>query len=336
MRSVGSYRDRVNHTDLSDEEKKIIIGFLEWRTMNDKTRKSRSSILIVLAMALREQGSSYSTLSMNDIKTLDTLIKSRYKKNSQQTYITTLKAVAVYLDEEHHPIEKINKLKSIRSGSASPGDKTILSEVDWIKLLNSPGLKMRDRVMLQLLYDGFHRPGEILKLKWSDFTRNEQGEVSYSITFKTDKPRQIAQSVETTNILSLWRRELGTVSDDSPVFPKRGGGFYTSIDPLNRLFRKIGIEKFTPGSIRNTAITHDVERPDHNPSATCFKAWGKATNPMLSTYAAKADSLKLQRQKLKKGEVARVIPFGIEDRTVKDMVEMQRRLAILEKLMQDK
>jgi len=341
--SLVEYLASVN---LPDEEKKIITDYLATREMCERTEKDRAYMFVKMSQYLQETGTSFTTLTTDNMIALAKKLKKESRQNTGQTYISNLKAIAKYINKKHHKIEGLfEELPDIKAGSPVPGeDKTVLTQNDWYTLLNSPGLTVRDRAMLQLLYDGYHRPGEILLLKWSDFKPSDSGGKSYSTKFKTGKVRNIGQSEETTRILDEWRKWLGLVPDDSPVFPTLKGKHYATLDPIVKLFQKIGIEKFTPSCVRPTAITHDVSEADTNTAAVCLKAWGTPSNELISTYAAKVDSLKMQREQQERKRKKRGIvdntqpvkPFGVSDKQSKQMEEMQRRLAILEKLMQDK
>ena len=288
----------LDNVDLPKEEKKIIFDYIKSREMSGKTEKGRACIFVKLSKYLHESDSSFTTLKMDDITQLSKKIKAECKPNTKQTYISNLKSISKYINKKHHKIEGIfEELSDIKAGSPVPGeDKTVLIENEWFTLLNSKGLTVRDRAMLQLLYNGYHRPKEILLLKWSDFKPSDDGSYSYIMIFKTGKPRYIQMSNETKNILLEWRKWLGNVPDDSPVFPRRDGTFYHTNQIIDALFRKINIKHFTPSCVRPTAITHDVSQADTNTTTVCLKAWGKANSELISTYAAKVDSLKLQRE----------------------------------------
>ena len=335
-----SLLEYMEQSGLQDEEKRIILDYIGTRELSERTEKERAYMYVRMSGYLHEIGSSFVTLTTDDIIALSKRIKKDNKPNTRQTYVSNLKAIAKYISKKHHKIEGLfDELPDIKAGAPEPGeDKTVLTQNDWLTLLNRPGLTVRDRAILQLLYDGYHRPGEILELKWSDFKVSNDGNKEYNTKFKTGKIRHIGQSAETTRILDEWRKWLGTVPDDSPVFPDRHGNHYSTIQMISNTFRKFGIENFTPSCVRPTAITHDVSDADNNTTAVCLKAWGKPSSELISTYAAKVDSLKLQREQQERNRKKRGIPdviepvkpFGMSDKQGKEMVEMQKRMKDME------
>jgi hypothetical protein len=163
-----------------------------------------------------------------------------------------------------------------------------------------------------MLYDGYHRPGEPLTLKWSDMKVNSGGAVEYKITFKTDIPRIIVQKPDTTALLEAWKRECGhNYGDDAYIFPERSGKMYSTIafavDLFARLSQVTGLKNLVPSSIRNTSISHDVQN-EMPLQYICLRAWGEPFNDMINVYT-KANSSKMQSEQHAKngnGQAVRV------------------------------
>ena len=165
--------------------------------------------------------------------------------------------------------------------------------------------------MIAMLYDGYHRPREILLLQWSDLRVNQSGHIEYEITFKTEKTRTIVQKGTTTAVLEMWRQECGAnYGDDTPMFPDRGGRPYKSTTVLRDLFARLR-------RLRNIAITHDVEAGLPT-SYICLRAWGEPYNPMINVYA-RPDSGRMQEELHGKNglDVVKIDSIGRHTRNVR-------------------
>jgi integrase len=225
-----------------------------------------------------------------------------FTKNSRQTKIVILKTLSQYIHRFHHPIENLDLLThDVKAGSAAKNRKDALTLEEWNRVLNLP-MPARDRAILAVLYDGYHRPGEVLLLRWCDLKENEYG-IEYEIKFKTEKSRTIVQKPGTTEILEAWRRECGVrLTDDKPIFPGPDGKRYETITTLkllfNRLKKESGILNLKPSILRTTAITHDVDA-GLPVSYICLRAWGEPYNELINLYT-KPDSGRIQRDQHKK------------------------------------
>ena len=117
--------------------------------------------------------------------------------------------------------------------------KEAISVEEWDNLINLP-MSARDRALLAVMYDGYHRPKEALILKWSDLHTNDRGDIEYEIVFKTEKTRTIVQKPGTTEILEAWRRECGAaLMDNKPIFPAPDGKPYETITVLAKMFHRL-------------------------------------------------------------------------------------------------
>jgi len=232
----------------------------------------------------------------------------QFTKNSRQTKIVLIKALAAYINENHHPLKGMGALKDIKAGAASRHTKGVLSPEEWGTVINTP-VSAKDRAAIAMLYDGYHRPMEILQLKWSDLKINKTGGIEYTLTFKTEKPRTIVMKPQATSALELWRQELGAkIGDDIPLFPDSDGKPYQTITILkqlcNRLKEKSGINKIMPSIFRNSAITHDIQA-GLPVSYVCMRAWGESYNERINVYAD-PDSSQMQRDQHDKNGISTI------------------------------
>lgn len=284
---------KIETGEISKSEGEIISGFIGRRksTKNTShaTQKKHVYNAIGICRILHANNATLDKCTGDDLFKVVQEISNTNTQNSRQTKITILKSLAKYIDQWHHEIpDLIRQLDDVKAGSAERNTKEILTYEEWEKVLNTP-MSAKDRAIIAMMYDGYHRPMEILTLKWSDLKVTKKG-IEYRIKFKTNKKRTVLQKKETTAILELWRQELGAEygTDPRPVFPDKDGMPYKTITPIKVLFQelreKTGIKKLVPSMIRNTAITHDVES-ELPLSYICLRAWGDTYNDLINIYA---------------------------------------------------
>jgi integrase len=265
-----------------------------------------------------------------------------YTKNSRQTKIAILKALATYIHRFHHPIDNLDLLiEDVKTGGVAKNRKEALTLEEWDTLINLP-MSAKERAMLAMMYDGYHRPTEILILKWSDLQVNARGEIEYIIKFKTETPRTIVQKPGTTEILEAWRRECGAqLTDDEYIFRSPAGEGYQCISVLARLFadlkERTGIPNLKPSAIRTTAITHDVNA-GLPISYICLRGWGESFNDIINVYT-RPDSAKIQKDRHDKVGLRPALILGTSGKfTTRDdrLSEVERRLALVMMHMEEK
>jgi integrase len=346
MRKKGGYLTYLTSASISKVEQDLIAGYVEYRNTlkptSERTKGKQAYEAVWICKVLHQHNTTLDTCTLEDLlKVAGESSDGSCEKNTRQTKIVTLKAVAKYINRFHKPIENLRDLlEDVKAGGLSKKRKEVLNLDEWDRLINHP-MSARDRAILAVLYDGYHRPKEILLLKWSDLRTNERGDIEYDITFKTEYPRTIVQKPGTTEILEAWRRECGAnLSDHKPIFPSPTGNFYETITTLKDLFDRLKIETGLPGlkpsMLRNTAITHDVNARQSIPYI-CLRAWGEPYNELINLYS-KPDSGKIQRDQHDQNGVATAVlgksaKFSTKDDRITEMerelVKMRRELAII-------
>ena len=309
MQHPDSYRAYLYGNDeLSNEEHDILVGFIEQRNAirptSRATRSKQACQGVYICRILHENGAILHSCTVHDLlKVAGDASSGAFTKNSRQTKIVILKALTQYIHRFHHPIENLDLLThDVKAGSAAKNRKDALTLKEWDQVLNLP-MPARDRAMLAMLYDGYHRPREILLKNWCDLHTNERGDIEYEIIFKTEKTRTIVQKPGTTEILEAWRKECGAaLTEERPIFPGPDGKKYETITTLkllfNRLKKETGIPNLKPSILRTTAITHDVEA-GLPVSYICLRAWGEPYNELINLYT-KPDSGRIQRDQHEK------------------------------------
>lgn len=299
---------------MTPKERAILEKFIKNRESEGKlTERTKAKIrhfTYTIIAALHEIGKHLDTATGEDFKNVAAILSERGTQNTRQSLIAQLKSMVRFLmEDEGYQIAGASKILKVKSGSASKRVKDILSREEWEQVLNAQ-MSNRERAFLAMTFDGCHRPGEPYQLKWSDLKINGAGLIEYTITFKTGKPRIIVQQPGTTALLELYRMETRAEygKTDAYIFPTLDKQTkYTTLTQARKLIERIrietGIKKLTPGSLRNTAITFDVE--DGKPLGyICLRAWGEAYNPMINVYC-NADSSRMQiNEQAKNGNAA--------------------------------
>ena len=337
MRSADGYRSYLETCSLPKEDREIIAGYIEQRNAIKPTsiRTKGKQAYEAAWIAANLGGAALSSCTVHDLlKAAGAASSGEYTKNSRQTKIMTLKVLARYIHRFHHEIQNLDLLTlDVKAGSAECDTKDLITVDEWHRLINTP-MPARDKAMIALLYDGYHRPKEILLLRWSDMQVRKDGAIQYVITFKTEIPRTIVQKNWTTRILKAWARESGGIIGESPgpVFPSTlTGDFYQTIEPVvllcERLREKTGINHLIPSVLRNSAMKHDADQ-GMPVSYICLRAWGVTYNRMINIYM-KPDSGRIQADQHRRGgpEISPVIDDEEEDRLKK----MERKIADMER-----
>ena len=308
MRLAGGHIRYLKTQPISKAEQEILLGFVRQRNAirptGIRTKGKQAYEGAWICGTLHQNKATLDACTAQDLLDVAGEASSgKFTKNSRQTKIVTLKAVAQYVHRFHHKIENLDLLMhDVKAGSVAKNRKEAITLEEWDLLINLP-MSARDRALLAVMYDGYHRPKEALLLKWCDLHTNDRGDIEYEITFKTEKTRTIVQKPGTTEILEAWRRECGAqLSDDYPIFPAPDGKPYQTITVLAKLFQRLrgetGIKTLKPSVLRTSAITHDVEAA-LPVSYICLRAWGEPYNALINLYT-KPDSGKIQRDQHEK------------------------------------
>lgn len=341
MRSPGGYTTYLKAAPISKAEREILLGFIEQRNTvkptGIRTKGKQAYEGVWICEILHRIKSTLDTCTVKDLlKVAGEASSGKFTKNSRQTKIVTLKAVAKYITRFHHEIGNLDLLMhDVKAGSVAKNRKEAITLVEWDRLINLP-MSARDRALLAVAYDGYHRPKEVLILKWCDLHINNRGDIEYEITFKTDKTRTIVQKPGTTEILELWRRECGAdLADDKPIFPAPDGKPYETITVLAKMFDRLrketGIKTLKPSVLRTSSITHDVES-GMPVSYICLRAWGEPYNELINLYT-KPDSGRIQRDQHEKNGMQPAVLGASGKFTTKDdrIASLEREIDAMRK-----
>lgn len=284
---------------MTNEERVILDDWIESRAANGTTVRTQAKqrhIAYKIISILHGNKTTLDTAQGKDFAKVAAAISNTVTQNSRQTIISQLKSMVRFMQKDRTIKDASSIMEDVKAGSPSKQNKGVLTLDEWEAVLNAP-MSSKERAYMAILYDGYHRPYEPYTLKWSDLKVNKSGAIEYTINFKTGIDRIIVQKPETTAILEMWRKESGhNYGDDAYVFPDNNGRKYATlmqaIKLCMRLRKHIHLTELKPSSIRNTAITHDVNAG--LPLAyICMRAWGEPYNAMINIYV-KAQSAQMQ------------------------------------------
>jgi site-specific recombinase XerC len=309
-----------------NEERVILDDWISSRAANgtaERTQAKQRHIAYKIIAVLHDNNTTLDTAQGKDFAKAAAVISNKVTQNSRQSIISQLKNMVKFIQKSRTIEDADSIMEDVKAGSPSKQNKGVLTHSVWESVLNAP-MSSKERAYLAVLYDGYHRPYEPYILKWSHLTINESGAIEYKITFKTGIERIIVQKPETTAILEMWRKESGhNYGDDAYIFPDNNGKQYSTlmqaIKLCKRLQKHLKLTELKPSSIRNTAITHDVQAG--LPLAyICMRAWGEPYNGMINIYA-KANSSQMQVDQHAKNGHAAVPVVEEKPRIIKSLRE---------------
>ena len=195
MRVTGGHITYLNAARISKAEREILLEFIEQRNTvkptSERTKGKQAYEGFWVCKTLHDHSSALNTCTVKDLlKVAGEASSGKFTKNSRQTKIVAIKVMAKYVHRFHHKIQNLDLLMDdVKAGSVARNRKEALSLDEWDRLINLP-MSARDRAMLAVMYDGYHRPKEVLILRWCDLHTNDRGDIEYEITFKTEKTRR--------------------------------------------------------------------------------------------------------------------------------------------------
>lgn len=156
-------------------------------------------------------------------------------------------------------------------------EKTVgyLTEIEVSKMLDcSKGI--RDRVLIQLLYDSGARIEEFLNLKRSDVEEKTENNIKvYYITIRNEnsktKGRTIALPMpSSTKLLDLWLQNRPNMKPNDPLFDFTYSGAYNTVKSAG--FRALG-KRVWPHLLRHSSATHYADLGMSEIQQDCRYGW---------------------------------------------------------------
>jgi len=183
---------------------------------------------------------------------------------------------------------KILKIK-IKKPNATKTDEDILTGDELENMFKSMR-SLRNRALIEVLYDSMGRIGEVVMLKWNQIAFHDNY-ATVTVESKTGNPRKIPLHISHL-VLRQWMNQYPTgMSPDKYVFPGRVSDPYKylsytgALDIIRKAAKSAGIKKnVTPHIFRHTRIT-DLMRMGVPEQTIKMLAWGTVTTDMLRVYA---------------------------------------------------
>lgn len=286
--------DEVNKSRLSRPEVDLILlHFSELEALKElraSTMRARGHDLIRASDFLHKAGGTYDNCTTAQVlKAVKGMRSAGFSRNTQRMMISSFKKFIKWRIEEGADIDlkKIVQIKAPAMNYDSKKAEDLLKKEEFEQVI-AACRNSRDRAIIALLYDGSHRPVEVVNLKWSDLIEDDRG-FAVRTKEKTGKERFIRLTYAVP-FLTIWQMDRGPYTPEDPVFITKARGDVRPITNatlaylIKELRARTGIQKLKPSIFRPSKITHDVEDGlDH--SYLMMKNWGSLSTRMLAVYA---------------------------------------------------
>ena len=193
----------------------------------------RDTFRLLLLFAERHIGKAPTTVTLADLDAglvlafLDHLERDR--NNGVRSRNARLAAIRSFLKyAAHHDICALPVVEQTLAVPMKRFDRPLLgflSTDEMQAILDVPNARswvgQRDQALFTMLYNTGARVSEVLGLRVADVVLD--GSPCAHIHGKGRKQRTVPLWRSTAALVRAWRRQLGDVADDAPLFPNRGG-----------------------------------------------------------------------------------------------------------------
>jgi len=210
---------------------------------------------------LSAAGCDLRSAAVEDVRTALEAMTANRSKGTGRQYVLRVKSLLSYAHRLGYTAFNAGVVLKVKSGPRGAQlAKRILSEVDTALLLRA-ATKLRDRLMLDVLYGGGLRVSELVGLNWDDVIPVTGGRVQLSILGKGDTVRQVLLPPKVGRRLIAAR---GNAQDGDPVFLSRFGKRLSTRAVhalLKRRARDAGVtNKVSPHWLRHAHGSHALDR----------------------------------------------------------------------------
>lgn len=237
----------------------------------------------------------YTVCTFDDIESalfeFDKSISTKGKKlkvNTIRDYKSILKDFLKFLIDENESDIKEGSLKNIKIPKADKRTKTNddIPTVKEIYAMIKAARTVRDKAMLNMMYEGGFRGGEIREMKWNQIELSDK-EAIVHVNFKTDKPRDIIL-MDCVDYLRRWKNEYPLDPyGENFVFLKKDNqpmGYDAFFSLFKDIMKRAGIKKkYTPHSFRHARVT-ELIRGDFPIDILKKMIWGNINTDEYDTY----------------------------------------------------
>ena len=217
---------------------------------------------------------------------------SGHATSYQKTLLGTTKRFLLWLIESEYNTT-LNSTKIMKLQLKSPYNLKTANDIltgSELQSIFEATKNLRDRALLEVLYDSMGRIGEIAMLKW-DQIQFQQHYATVTLESKTGIPRKVPLYTSHV-VLRQWMNHYPVKKlEGKYIFQiaNSGGKKNISYDTVRTIVARAqisaGIEKkITPHIFRHTRIT-DLMRIGVSEQTIKMLAWGTVTTDMLKVYA---------------------------------------------------
>jgi integrase/recombinase XerD len=236
----------------------------------------RDTFRLLLTFAEKTTGKSPTRIRLADINAKLVLAflahLEKVRKNAARSRNARLAAIRSFLKyTTHHDVAALETIQQVMAIPMKRFDRPMLgflSRDEMQAILEAPDTRswtgQRDRVLFAVLYNTGARVSEIINVCAKDAILDTSPTIH--ILGKGRKQRTVPLWRSTVTQLRAWKRRLGAISPDAPLFPNRDGVLMTRSNVRQRLEAAIQVaaEKhpqllkrvISPHTFRHTTAMH--------------------------------------------------------------------------------
>lgn len=298
-----SWRRRLDDAeaagDVSAEDAKLILKFIEYKTIHKNISSKRKMKLTEHCINFRKKWSrkDYAALTPDDWQlTAANIISSKYKQNTKADYISIIKDFLRWAVKKQYltqlTSDDIAEVGTPRAESITKASEDLLSDNDIYAMLTHPKTEPMMAAMISLLYWTGARIGEVLNLRWKDIVFGDQM-LQIRITDTKSGKYRYAPCCEALEWVSQWRSHYPNVSGgpngDNFIFLSRGKYEWEAMSYSNAYQRVVNLGRSVlgrhchPHLYRHSDITNSAAKgiPD---AVNKEIHWGNQSTARLKTY----------------------------------------------------
>jgi len=291
---LRTMENAVENGILSNVEVEMITLFVSESNAHNRITNNRKYALANSAIILRQYLPDYRDCTTQDVY----VAVEEYRKHTthseiyQSNNLVACKKFLIWLAEsgnnQHIDPARIAKMM-IKTSKPMKTEEDILTEEELERLFSTMK-SLRNRVLIEVLYDSMGRIGEIATLTWRQIVFHDNY-ATVTLESKTGNPRKIPLHAS-YDILREWKERYPAGAEpDTYVFPRSVSNPYThlSYSGIFKIFKEARedariTKNVTPHLFRHTRIT-DLMRMGIPEQTIKMMAWGTVTTDMLGIYA---------------------------------------------------
>lgn len=207
--------------------------FIDLFVATKRSPKTRTSYRYSISMLQRFMGKSIQDVGVDDAVDYHAMLKARYSSlHSIKLHMDIAKSLFDFGVDMNYL--RTNVMKVIKTDA--PGEvthKRILTEEQVFKLIDAPS-RLRDKLLLRLIYAAGLRVSEVCDLVWSDLSAKGVLHIRHG---KGQKERFVTLSDSIVDRLIAHR---GSAADSAPMFVSQKGGKLDETQ-VHRIVKKAAI-----------------------------------------------------------------------------------------------